>query len=324
MVRSVAALVLFGLLGAPGCIHIDFPPLGGGELTPRVVYGEGKERILMLDVDGALSTHGERGALGLASRESVVARIRQVLEAAREDDRVRGVLLRIDSPGGTVIASEILYREIQRFKRESGLPVVAQLMGVAASGGYYVAMAADEVRAYPATVTGSIGVVMGGLNLAGLMEKVGVENQTLTTGAFKDAGSPLRPMRPEERAQLQSILDDMFAGFLDVVERGRPGLERARIEELADGRIFTGRQALEIGLVDALGDLPEAVDAVRERAGIEGEVSVIVYHRGGGREENLFSNRAPFPSPPGHASWLGRLPQGPAFLYLWAPWSVTR
>jgi protease-4 len=211
----------------------------------------------------------------------------------------------------------MLYREVRRFKEQTKRPVIAQMIGAGTSGAYYVAMAADEVRAYPSTVTGSIGVIIGGVNLSGLMERFGVANQTITTGPYKDAGSPLRPMRPEERAQLESVARDLFDSFLDVVEAGRPKLGRARIEELADGRIYSAQQALEAGLVDTLGDLPEAVEAAKRAAGIEGEARVVVYHRPGEEPENLFwaaASTLPTAQP---LDW-SQLPD-PTFLYLWMP-----
>ncbi|MEN8160425.1 MAG: S49 family peptidase, partial [Myxococcota bacterium] len=208
-------------------------------------------------------------------------------------------------------------------KRESGRPVVAQLMGAGTSGAYYVAMAADEVRAYPTTVTGSIGVIIAGLNLSGLMERFGVENQTLVTGAFKDAGSPLRPMREVEREQLMSVAQDLFTAFLDAVEAGRPNLSRERIEALADGRVYSGPQALEAGLVDALGELPEAVEAAKAAAGVDGDARVVVYHRPGERPAGLFwaAAAAPPAAPVLARSALtgAKSPfAGPRFLYLWS------
>jgi protease-4 len=184
-------------------------------------------------------------------------------------------------------------------------------------------MASDHVRAYPATITGSIGVILFGLNVSGLMEKVGVDDQTLTTGAFKDAGSPFRPMRPDERAQLESVTDDLFQGFLDVVVAGRPSLDRAAVEKLADGRIYSARQALDAGLIDAIGDLPSAVEALKARAGIAGEARVVTYHRSGRKPKSLFAATAPPQAPSWSAAsdldaWLSRL-GGPAFLYLWRP-----
>jgi protease-4 len=144
-----------------------------------------------------------------------------------------------------------------------------------------------------------------------------VANQTLTTGSYKDAGSPLRPMRPEERAQLESVAHDLFASFLDVVEKGRPKLTRARIAELADGRVYSASQALAAGLIDAIGELPEAVESAKQHAGVEGDARVVVYHRPGEEPENLFWARAPA-QPEAQALDVRRLPD-PAFLYLWSP-----
>jgi protease-4 len=300
------------LLGA-GCIHLDLPLGGLGELEERVVLGTEGEKILLLDLDGVLSEEAGEGSFGLGSRESVVARVREQLERAREDGDVRALLLRIQSPGGSVTASDILYREVLRFKQETKRPVLAHCMGVCASGGYYVAMAADRVLVHPTSVTGSIGVIFSGLSLAGLMEKLGVENQTLTSGAYKDAGSALRRMSGAERAQLQSVVDDLQARFLEVVRAGRPQLAPEAVARLADGRIYTARQALEAGLVDEIGYLPEAVRELERRAGLESS-RVIVYHRPREMRENLYSASAG-PAPRTAADALA----APAFLYLWAP-----
>jgi protease-4 len=312
------ALALFGVaLATSGCITINLPGAPGGGLEETVVDGKAGPKILMLDLSGPLSTKPEETRFGLGRRESPTARLREEIDHALEDEEIAALLLRIDSPGGTVIASDILYREVRRFKEKTGRPVIAQLMGSGTSGAYYVAMAADEVRAYPTTVTGSIGVIIVGINVAGLMERFGVENQTITTGPFKDAGSPLRPMREEERAQLASVARDLFDSFLDAVEVGRPKLTRARIASLADGRIYSGPQALEAGLVDALGDLPQAVESARAAAGITGEARVVVYHRPGEEPASLFwaaigaAGAAPVLDPAELA--------GPAFLYLWSP-----
>jgi protease-4 len=320
--RAIAAVLAIGWL-ATGCISVELPGLSRGPFEETVVDGEDGPKILMLELSGMLTTAPEESALGLGQRESQTARLREQIDLALEDDEIAALLLRIDSPGGTVIASDILHREVQRWKRETGRPVVAQLMGAGTSGAYYVAIAADEVRAYPTTVTGSIGVIIAGVNLSGLMERFGVENQTLVTGSFKDAGSPLRPMREVEREQLMSVAQDLFAAFLDAVEAGRPELTRERIETLADGRVYSGPQAFEAGLVDALGDLPEAVEAAKVAAGVEGEARVVVYHRPGERPAGLFwaAAAAPPTAPvlsrsafPGAESPFA----GPRFLYLWS------
>jgi protease-4 len=181
-------------------------------------------------------------------------------------------------------------------------------------------MAADRVLAHPTTVTGSIGVIFSGLSLAGLMEKLGVEDQTLKSGALKDAGSPLRRMNPAERAQLQSVIDDLYGRFLEVVEKGRPGLAAEAVRRLADGRVYSARQAKEAGLVDELGYLPDAVDELKRRAGLE-EVRVVAYHRPRELRENLYSASASAePSAlEGHLPALSAALRGPSFLYLWWP-----
>ena len=308
------------LLASLGCVTIDLPLGGPGEFQETVVAGTRGPKLLLLDVQGVLSEAEESGTLGLGGRESTVARVREQLERAREDEEVRGVLLRIESPGGTVTASDILYREVLRFKEETRRPVVAECMGVCASGGYYVAMAADRVLAHPTTVTGSIGVIFSGLSVAGLMEKLGVEDQTLKSGEFKDAGSPLRRMSAAERAQLQSVIDDLYGRFLEVVEKGRPGLAEADVRRLADGRVYSARQAQQAGLVDEIGYLEDAVDELKRRAGLE-EARVVVYHRPRELRENLYSvSASPEPRALGSdASTLAAAFRGPAFLYLWWP-----
>lgn len=307
--------VIAPLLAA--CVSLDLPGGVPQPLTETTVYGESGPKILMLQIDGVLSEEPESTWYGLR-RESPVARVREELDRARRDASIEALLVRIDSPGGTVTASDLLYQEILRFKQERGLPVVAQLMGIATSGGYYVAMAADAVVAHPTTVTGSIGVIFAGVNLSGLMTKFGVTDQTLTSGPFKDSGSPLRPMRPEERAQIQSVIDDMYQRFLEVVRQGRPQLAAEQVAQLADGRIYSAPQALANGLVDRVGDVEQAVAIAREKAGI-GESRVVTYHRPREYRKNLYTAASPVDAPV--VAWSMprlQLPQ-PAFLYLWAP-----
>ncbi|HXK25697.1 MAG TPA: signal peptide peptidase SppA [Myxococcota bacterium] len=299
------------------CVSIELPGGVPQALMETTVEGAGSAKILLLQIDGVLTDEPEASWYGLR-RESPVARVREELDRARRDDSIDALLVRIDTPGGTVTASDLLYQEILRFKHERGVPVVAQLMGMATSGGYYVAMSADTVIAHPTTVTGSIGVIFAGVNLSGLMAKYGVADQTLTSGPFKDAGSPLRPMRPDERAQLQSVIDDMYQRFLDVVRRGRPALAPDEVARLADGRIYSAQQALANGLVDRIGDVEDAVELARTRAGVE-EARVVTYHRPREYRKNLYTAEADESAP--RVEWPMRrlqLPQ-PAFLYLWAP-----
>jgi protease-4 len=315
--RTFSAVAVCGLLTLTSCISIDLPGGTPAPLTETVVFGDSGPKILMLQIDGVLTDEAEYSWLGLR-RESPSARLREELDRARKDSEVRALLLRIDTPGGTVTTSDLIYQQILRFKRERGVPVVAQLMGMATSGGYYIAMSADSVVAHPTTVTGSIGVIFAGINLTGLMQKVGVADQTLTSGAFKDAGTPLRPMRAEERAQLQSVIDDMYQRFLGVVRTGRPKLTPEEIARLADGRIYSADQALENGLVDRLGSIEDAVADASSRAGLS-TARVVTYHRPREYRKNLYTAEVPPQLPAfGAASPWPKLPQ-PAFLYLWAP-----
>jgi protease-4 len=304
-------------LTLPGCLTVNLWEGGRKPLVETVVEGTKGPKILLLEVQGVLTETPEMEGFFGMERESTVDRIVEQLDKAREDDEVEAVLLRIDSPGGSVTASDVIYDEIQRFKRERKVPVVAQLMGTAASGGYYVAMAADEVVAHPTTITGSIGVVFFGVNISGLMEKFGVQDQTLVTGPYKDAGSPLRPMKPQERAQLMSVLDDLYARFVAVVEQGRPALGAERVTALADGRIYSAPQALELGLVDRIGDIREGIEQTRIRAGLT-EARVVSYHRPREWRQNVYSQ-----APTGEIGVRPgpRLParERPGFMYLWAP-----
>jgi protease-4 len=308
--------ILLALL-ASGCVTIDLPGGKPGPLVETVLEGEGRAKVLLLGIDGVIAEGVEPTRFGFEERESMVARVRAELEQARRDEDVRAVVLRIASPGGTATASEILYREIRRFKEERRVPVVAQLMGVATSGAYYAAMAADALFAHPTTVTGSIGVIFRGVNVSGLMGKLGIEDQTFTAGEYKDAGSALRAMRPEERLQIQAILDDLHERFREVVAEGRPRLGPERVAALADGRIYSAEQALAQGLVDGIADLPGAIEEAKRRAGVA-EARVVSVHRERDWRENLYTQSPMAPTP--LLELAAFLPlRSPSFLYLWWP-----
>jgi protease-4 len=195
------------------------------------------------------------------------------LKAHRDNPSVRAVVIRINSPGGVVGPTQELHEALVK-TRKAGKPVVASLAGVAASGGYYVAVAADQIYANPGTLTGSIGVIMQTANLAELMKKVGVDFVVVKSGAYKDIGNIARPMSAEERRVLQALLDDVHGQFVAAVAAGRK-LSRARVLEFADGRIFSGAQAKTLGMVDALGGLEDAVSAAGRLAGLGASPSVL-------------------------------------------------
>jgi protease-4 len=306
-----------------GCIQIDLFGGGRGGLVESVVRGHRGPKILMLEIDGVIQQEEQSGPLGPA-RESTVARIREQLDRARQDRQIRALLLRINTPGGGATASDLIHAELMRFKRQRDVPVVAHLLGMATSGGYYVAMAADRVVAEPTTVTGSIGVIFVGVNFAGLMERWGIEDQTVAAGAHKDAGSPLRRMTRDERRIFEGVVGDLHDRFQQVVTEGRPKLDRLRVEALADGRIYSARQALENGLVDQIGSLEDSIGHLEKQLGVSESV-VVSYHRRHEWRQNLYT-RAPVPSPAAHPAAHGALDPAlvlgamtPGFHYLWWP-----
>ncbi|HEU4371622.1 MAG TPA: signal peptide peptidase SppA [Methylomirabilota bacterium] len=227
-------------------------------------------------------TRGEGGSalfgprVAVVELEGVIVEVDDLvreLKAHRENPTVRAVVVRINSPGGVVAPTQELHDAVLRL-RQAGKPVVASLGSVAASGGYYVAVACDQIYANPGTLTGSIGVIMQLANLEQLMKKVGVDYVVVKAGQFKDVGSPARAMTPEERRVMQGLLDDVHAQFIGAVAAGRK-LPREEVLRFADGRIFSGVQAKDLKMVDALGGLEESVLAAARLAGVTGTPVVI-------------------------------------------------
>ena len=218
-------------------------------------------------------TYGAR--VGLVRVEGGIYDSRQIirdLESMVEDPGIQAIVLRVDSPGGGAAASQEIFEYI-RGVQEQGVPLVVSMGSVAASGAYYIACTADTIFANPGTLTGSIGVVMSFTNLEGLFGKIGLDFEVIKSGRFKDTGSWSRQMTDAERALLQETIDDIHAQFVEAVAEGR-GMEYDAVAALADGRIFSGRQALEAGLVDRLGTLEDAVEVAARMGGIEGEPRV--------------------------------------------------
>jgi protease-4 len=227
---------------------------------------------------------GERLAgdrVALVAVEGLIADSRFVveqLERYRTQPNVKALVVRIDSPGGGVAPSQEIYSGIVRFRERSGKPVVASMGRVAASGGYYVAAAANRIVANPGTITGSIGVIMQLPNVSGLLQKVGISTTVIKSGEFKDLGGAVRDLTPAERKVLQDLLDDVHGQFIDAVAAGRR-MDRTKVVSLADGRVFSGRFARELGLVDELGDLRDAIARAAVLAGLPETPPVIQERR---------------------------------------------
>jgi protease-4 len=191
-----------------------------------------------------------------------------------DDDGVKAIILRIDSPGGGVGPSQEIYREVVKIRTNQKKKVVASMGSVAASGGYYVASASDLIVANPGTITGSIGVLMEFTNIEELFKKIGIKGVVLKSGEHKDIGSPFREMTPEEKRLIQSVIDNVHQQFIQAVADGRK-MDRSKIAQVADGRILTGEQAKQMGLVDQLGNLQDAIDTAAKMVGIEGKPVVL-------------------------------------------------
>ena len=204
-----------------------------------------------------------------------------------ENKHIKAIVLRIDSPGGTVGPSQEIYLEIMRLRRKK--PIVASLGSVAASGSYYIASAANKIVASPGTITGSIGVKMEFLNIQQLLNKLGLEPIVIKSGIFKDIGSPTRKMSKEERMLLERVIKDVHTQFVEAIAKGR-GLPLDKVEEIADGRIFTGRRAKELGLVDRLGNLQDAIMLAAKLGGIRGKPGTFFLKRKESIWEMFFSS----------------------------------
>ena len=241
---------------------------------------------LFVAVIAALLRAPEGGGLTFGPRvavvelEGIILDVEDIvrdLKSHRKNPLVRAVVVRINSPGGVVGPTQELHRALQQL-RQAGKPVVASLGTVAASGGYYVAVAADTIYANPGTLTGSIGVIMQMPNLENVMKKVGIDYVVIKAGQFKDIGNISRLMAPEERRVLQSLLDDVHRQFIDAVAEGRK-LDRAQVVQFSDGRVFSGAQAKALAMVDEMGGLEEAINGAAKLAGLHVPPNVVLPRR---------------------------------------------
>ncbi len=322
MVKSIAKLcMLLALLFTSGCAFVKVP-LGEPmrPLEEKVLEGEGRAKILLLDVTGFISEKGRAASQLAKEKPSMVADIREALQKAEKDDEIAGVIVRINSPGGTVAASDIIRHELLAFKERRKVPVSACITGIGASGGYYVATAADEISSHPTAVTGSIGVLLWTFNVQGLLTKIGVTERTIKSADKKDLLSLFRPATPDEERLVQEIIDRLARRFVEAVG-SRPGntIPKVELERLADGRIFTAGHALEVQLIDRIGYLDDAVTAMKKALNLE-KARVISYQHPGSYQGSIYST-APDEGLNLLSAAAGGLEllAGTEFMYLWQP-----
>jgi protease-4 len=304
-------------------IITDTPPIsdGGPVVAMPVGSGAGDQkcgRIALVDVDGLLLNTDFTGPYSLG--ENPVALFREKLDAIAADPQVRAVVIRINSPGGGVTASDILRHDLLAFRARTGLPVVASLADLGTGGAYYLATGADRILANPTTVTGGIGVIINLFNLHEFMNVYNVLPQEVKSGENIDLGTPIRKMTDEQRAMLQGLADQFHARFQQVVQQARPGLDLAGGTTM-DGRVFTAPQALERHLIDGIGYLDDAIHLARELAQAP-QACPVLFHRA---NDPAHSIHAVSPNVPLQANLLGISLPGldrtrlPSFLYLWQP-----
>jgi len=321
--RYIRWFILLVFFIPTGCAFVKIPLYPSLQpLEETVLQGQGQNKILLIDISGVISEKKSEG-LGFTQKTSLVDRVNEELQKAEGDSSIVGAIIKINSPGGSVTATDIIYHELMKFKKKTDMKILACLTGMATSGGYYIASGADEIIAHPTAITGGIGVIAMKFNVEKLLSKIGIQGETIKSADKKDIWTPLRPSTPEETQIIQTIIDTLHERFVDVVHSGRGSrLSRREIERLADGRIFTADQALEAKLIDTVGYLDEAVEEMKTSLDLK-EAKVVTYCRPGSYRGTIYSglpetshNEINLISINGNG--LDPL-SGIRFMYLWSP-----
>jgi protease-4 len=289
---------------------------GGKGKSSEKLYGQGDKKIAVVDISGIILEEDPGGGFGIGGGGAATSRgLIKTFENIKEDKDVAALVLRVNSPGGSVTASEEIYQMVKRFKKETGLPVIVSQGDTAASGGYYVSLAGDAIVADATTLTGSIGAIIQSVNFSELAGKLGVEGVVIASGKNKDLLNPFEEVKGEHVRILKNIVDEAREQFVDRILEARK-IERSKLEPIADGRVLSGKQAKEEGLIDRIGNFNDSVELAKERAGLK-EASVVEFGKKGllesligavGRRFSLIAN-----TPFGYLEFLGARP---AYLYL--------
>ena len=282
---TLLCLSLFSLVSIVFLIFVKRPAIGIKRLLPAVVRPTVKDAIAIVDVSGPIRISEKPGKLWVYDAESIVRRLRSF--ADRKD--VKAIILRLNSPGGTVAAVQEIYSELMKLRTEKGKVIVTSIGDIATSGAYYVASASDRIIANPGTITGSIGVLLEIGNVQELFKKIGVSVITIKSGRHKDCGSLFRELTDDERKMFQALIDEAYDQFVNAIAEGRK-MDKAKVLEIADGSIWTGSQALRLGLVDKLGNDRTAIEVAKEIAKIEGEPNIITEYEPLERLISIFSS----------------------------------
>jgi protease-4 len=285
-IKLVFISILVIILSGCATPKINLFSFGTEPLQEFTLEGEGDEKVLVIQISGIIWDQRKIGFL--QSGPSMLQETISHLRKAEKDKAIKAVILKIDSPGGTVTASDIIYHELMRFKEKTGAKIVAVMMGIAASGGYYISLPADYIVAHPTTITGSVGVIIPRWQAYGLMEKIGVRQDVSKSGKLKDMGSPFRKPTEEEVELFQNLIEGLNERFIGLVKKHRK-LTPEALDEVATAKIFLAQDAYDTGLVDKIGYLHEAVDNAKKLAGLKEDAKVIAYRRNEQPDDNIYN-----------------------------------
>ena len=288
---TAAFLIIFIFIIGCTAPKIRLFPSQEDPLLEFTLEGKSEPKVLVVPIRGIISNSPKEGFV--STRPSVVQEVVSQLRRAEEDPKIKAVILKIDSPGGSVTASDILYSEITGFKNRTGAKVVVAMMDVAASGGYYISLPADHILAHPTTVTGSIGVIFARPKVTGLMEKIGLAVEVNKSGTEKDMGSPFRQASAAEEKIFQDLTDRLGARFIDLVARHRK-LKPEVVAQISTARVYLANEALELGLVDEIGYLENAIRQAKNLAGLAEDAKVVVYRRAEYPDDNIYNTSTSF------------------------------
>lgn len=310
------------LVGGCGMPSLLITPVSNTSELQEISVEEGKAfggKIAIIEVEGMLMDVRSGGIL--QPQENPLSLFTQELNQAADDRSVKAIVLRVNSPGGSVTTSDTMYDELLRFKASTHKPVIASAQEVAASGAYYVCCGSDKIVVNPTSIVGSIGVIFETVDFVGTMDKIGVQPYAIKSAPLKDMGSPFKHMTPEERAVMQGMVDEYFVRFKSVVTSNRPIKDGSTLSMVTDGRVFSGTRAVELGLADQTGRLNDAIDLARHMASAP-EAEVVMYKRPYGYGGSIYADTS-VPTPQANEMSLKLplnsdvLPGG--FYYMWQP-----
>ncbi len=284
--RFITVMIVFLLVTACSLPRISLFSDAADPLREYTLEGSGSERILLISVQGTISDMPQKGLL--RSSPSMVQQVVSQLKKAERDERVKAVLFKINSPGGTIVASDILYHEISSYRDKTGAKIVTSMMDVAASGAYYLSLPADTIMAHPTTLTGSVGVIFLRPRVHGLMDKIGLGVDVIKFGRNKDMGSPFRDSTEEEQKIMQKVVDGFGERFLRLVQKHRK-LQEPAMREISTARVLTADEAVKWGLVDKIGYLNDAVKEAKTLARLGDDARLVVYRRAKIPDDNYYS-----------------------------------